>query len=445
MARIIGFAALLASLPGGAWAQDVTLDLSTTSLDIPFTSRLMSLVGLLALMLIAWGMSTNRRLIPWRIIGWGVGLQLTLGVLVLRTGPGRDLFAWLKVAIDRLIGFYEQGANLIFGGIQTNRPVFVLSVLPTIIFFSSLMAVLYHLRVMQFLVGGVAFLMRKTLRTSGAETLSAASNIFVGQTEAPLLIKPFLDKMTLSELNSVMTGGFATVAGGIMAAYILIFGDTFPGMAGHLITASVLSAPAALLISKLMLPEEEIPATAEGSTGLAKSEYANVIDAATTGAADGLKLALNVAAMLLAFVALVALMNFLLGTVAGWVGYPELTMQSILGWVLSPLAWLMGVPWDDAQSVGQLLGTKTILNEWMAYDEMAKMIAAGTIQHPRSVIIATYALCGFANFGSIAIQVGGISAIAPKRRKDLAKLGMRAMIGGTLAAFMTATVAGMLL
>ena len=423
-------------------------------IDVPWTGRLMSLVGLVALMGIAWALSTNRKKIHWRVVLWGSGLQITLGLITLRTEAGRTFFVGMKNGVNKMLEFYKAGADLVLGGIVTNRPfVFILEVLPTIIFFSSLMAVLYHLRIMQRLVGVVAWAMRRTMRTSGAESLSAAGNIFVGQTEAPLLIRPFIKGATRSELMSVMTGGFATVAGGVFVAYVFLLRDVFPDIAGLLMVASIMSAPAALLIAKLMYPEEEEPATASAGAVSADSPYVNVIDAATTGAADGLKLSLNVAAMLLAFVALVAMMNYLLGAVGAgldWVVGADptlatITMEKLLGWVLAPIAWLMGVPWVDCVSIGQLLGTKTVLNEWLAYDSLAKLIQAGAIHEPRSVVIATYALCGFANFGSIAIQVGGISAIAPERRQDLAKLGFRAMVGGTLAAFMTATVAGMII
>ncbi len=416
--------------------------LKAGQVDVPLSGRLMSVFGLLALMGIAWALSTNRRKIHWRVVLWGCGLQIVLGLFVLRTDAGQTFFFAIKDGVGKMLEFYKAGADLVLGGIVTNRPfVFILEVLPTIIFFASLMAVLYHLRIMQAVVGGVAWLMRRTMRTSGAESLSAAGNIFVGQTEAPLLIRPFLEGATKSELMAVMTGGFATVAGGVFVAYVLMLEPVFPSIAGHLMTASLMSAPAALVIAKLMYPEEETPKTLGEHAGDSKSPYANVIDAATTGAADGLKLAMNVAAMLLAFVALVAMLNFLIGALLG----EGMTMQKILGYVLAPVAWLMGVPWSDATAIGQLLGTKTVLNEWLAYKDLADMVQAGGIHEARSVVIATYALCGFANFGSIAIQVGGIAAIAPSRREDLARLGLRAMVGGTLAAFMTATVAGMLI
>jgi CNT family concentrative nucleoside transporter len=432
-------------IPVVAAATKVALHVPT-QLDTPLSARLVSIGGIFVMLLIAWALSNNRKKVPWRVVLYGTGMQLVLGLFVLRTDAGRSTFGWLKDGVNALLSYYEEGASMVLGGIATDRPfVFVLQILPTIIFFSSLMAVLYHLKVMQHLVGGIAWLMRRTMGTSGAESLSAAGNIFVGQTEAPLLIRPFVDKMTMSELMTVMVGGFATVAGGVFAVYVGLLKDSFPDIAGHLLTASVMSAPAALVIAKIMLPETETPETSGETATAEDAGYANVIDAAATGAADGLKLALNVAAMLIAFVALLALLNGILGGVAGWFGYPDLTLQLILGKVLSPLAWVMGVAWEDAQTVGSLLGTKTVLNEFVAYLDLSALLRDGAIKDPRSVVIATYALCGFANFGSIAIQVGGISAIAPNRRKDLAKLGLRAMIGGTLAAFMTATVAGALM
>jgi CNT family concentrative nucleoside transporter len=322
--------------------------------------------------------------------------------------------------------------------------LFAFSVLPTIIFFSSLMTLLYYVGIMQFFVRIFARLMVRTMGTSGAESLSAAGNIFVGQTEAPLLVKPFVKTMTNSELHAVMTGGFATVAGGVMAAYVGLLVAFFPDIAGHLIAASVMSAPAALAISKIMYPETEESLTrGEVKLELERTD-ANAIDAAARGASEGLGLALNVGAMLLAFIALLALLNGLLGWVTGFFGTP-LTMQTILGWLGAPVAWLMGTPWKDAQAVGTLLGEKTALNEFVAYLHLANMLQGGEDLSARSIVIATYALCGFANFSSIAIQIGGIGGLAPERRGDLSRMGLRAMIGGTLAAFMTACVVGILL
>jgi CNT family concentrative nucleoside transporter len=297
---------------------------------------------------------------------------------------------------------------------------------------------------MQWVVRGFAWVMARTMGTSGAESLNAAGNIFVGQTEAPLLIKPFVHSMTMSELHAVMTGGFATVAGGVLAAYVGMLVAYFPDIAGHLIAASVMSAPAALAISKVMYPETEEPVTRGELRVELERPDVNVIDAAARGAAEGLQLALNVGAMLLAFIALIALINGILGWVAGWFG-AELTLQAILGVIGAPFAWLMGVPWQDSLAVGTLIGEKTAVNEFVAYLHLAELLQSGSTLSARSVVIATYALCGFANFSSIAIQIGGIGGIAPERRSDLSRIGLRAMIAGTLAAFMTACVVGILI
>lgn len=441
--------------------------------DATVLERLRSLVGLVALVAIAWGLSTDRSRIPWRVVGWGMALQFAFALFILKTPLGADVFDLAGTAVVRLLGFTLDGAAFIFGNLvydtvpvgtqvvgqggfqalpdQVARtgPTIAFNVLPTIIFFSALMTVLYHLGVMQLLVRGAAWVMQKTMGTSGAETLSAAGNIFIGQTEAPLLVKPFIESMTESELMAVMTAGFATVAGGVLAAYVGMMVGFFPQIAGHLIAASVMSAPAALVVAKIMLPESEVPNTSgELSISVAKPDV-NVIDAAARGASEGLQLALNVGAMLLAFVALIHLCNGMLGWFGGLFGFGDLTFEAILGSLLAPLAWLMGVPWSDAPAVGSLMGVKTVLNEFVAYLQLAGMLengvpGGGTLD-PRSVVIATYALSGFANFGSIAIQIGGIGGIAPSRRQDLSRLGLRAMIGGSIAAFMTATVAGMIL
>jgi CNT family concentrative nucleoside transporter len=307
------------------------------------------------------------------------------------------------------------------------------------------MTVLDHLGAMQIVVRGFAWVMQRSMETSGPETLSAAGNIFVGQTEAPLLIKPFVEGLTRSELMAVMTGGFATVAGGVLAAYVGMLVAFFPDIAGHLIAASVMSAPAALVIAKIMIPETGEPETLGELDLSVEKPDVNVIDAASRGASEGLHLALNVGAMLLAFIALVAMVNALIAWGGATVGLEGLTLQSILGWLLAPLAWMLGVPWTDAATVGSLLGIKTVLNEFVAYLGLADILAGGSGISARSAVIATYALSGFANFSSIAIQIGGIGGIAPSRRHDLSRLGLRAMIGGSLAAFMTAAIAGMLL
>jgi CNT family concentrative nucleoside transporter len=447
------------------------LGAARAGLHTPFPQRLMGVVGMATMLGIAWLLSTDRRRINWRLVGTGVTLQVVFGTLVLKTGVGRALFNAANVAFTKLLGYTEEGARFLFGNLVANNvPVgqplgtpaasatlgqptawaatgayFAFDVLPTIIFFSSLMSVLYYLGVMQWIVRGIAWVMQRSMGTSGAETLSVAGNIFVGQTEAPLLIKPFVGQMTYSELNTVMVGGFATIAGGVMAAYVGMLSPYFPGIAGHLLTASVMNAPAGLAISKVLVPELAEPVT-KGSVKLhVPRNEANVIDAAAAGAAQGLQLALNVGAMLLAFIALIALLNGGVGLVGGVFGRPDLTLQIVLGWLLSPLAWLMGVPWADATTVGSLVGVKTIINEFVAYLQLGGMLQAGAPISPRATIIATYALLGFANLSSIAMQIGGIGGLAPERRGDLSRLGLRAMIGGNLAALMSASLAGMLL
>ena len=433
-------------------------------LDTPFLQRLMGVVGIGTMVLIAWAMSNNRKRVNWKLVGTGVVLQAVLGVVVLKTGVGRFLFQGANTVFTQLLGFTEQGARFIFGNlVQSNVPVgtpvgdpasgplsspelwantgafFAFSVLPTIIFFSSLMSVLYYLGIMQRVVQGLAWVMQRTMHTSGAESLSVAGNIFVGQTEAPLLIKPFVAKMTRSELNTVMVGGFATIAGGVMAAYVAMLSPYFPDIAGHLLTAAVMNAPAALVISKLLVPETDEPVTKSSLKIAIADKDANVIDAAAAGAGQGMQLALNVAAMLLAFVALTYMMNAVLGLI------PGLSLEVIFAWALSPLAWLMGVPMADAGVVGSLIGVKIVLTEFIAYLQLAATLGDPTTTlSPRSVLILTYALLGFANIPSIAIQIGGIGGIAPERRGDLSRLGLKAMIGGNLAAFMSASLAGML-
>ena len=439
-------------------------------LDTPLLARLRSLLGMVVLCLLAWAFSVNRRNMAWRVILWGVGLQLIFAVFILKTPMGAQIFDWLNTVVVALLGFTVEGAKFIFGDlvfnnvpvgvgeVASNAPIqevpgqvartgasFAFNVLPTIIFFSSLMTVLYHLGVMQVIVKGVAWVMQKTLGTSGAETLSAAGNIFVGQTEAPLMIKPFIEKMTVSELHAVMTAGFATVAGGVMAAYVGMLVAYFPDIAGHLMAASVMSAPAALVMAKLMYPEDGEPATRGTLKIDLEKPDVNVIDAAARGASEGLGLALNVAAMLLAFIALIAMINAVIAWGGGLAGVEGLSLERILGWVMAPLAWFMGVPWTDAVTVGSLMGIKTVVNEFVAYLQLSSLLQEVGRLQPRSIIIAIYALSGFANFSSIAIQLGGIGGLAPSRRHDLSRVGLRAMVAGSLAAFMTATIAGMLL
>jgi len=406
--------------------------------------RLISLLGLLVMVGLAWCLSSNRRRVPWRVVVGGLLLQFVFAVLILRTTVGAQLFQFLGRCFRRLLDFVDEGAKLVFGD-NFEEHLIAFKVLPTIIFFASLMSLLYHLGVMQRLVMGFAWLMQRSMGTSGAETMSAAGNVFIGMTEAPLMVKPFIERMTQSELMAVMTAGFATVAGGVMAAYVLMLVAFFPDVAGHLMAASVMSAPAALVVAKLMYPEAEEPETADTLEIQVEQRHANVIDAAARGAGEGLALALNVGAMLLAFVALIAMCNGILAWLGGFVGWDSVSLEAILGWLLAPVAWLMGIPWADAPQVGALLGVKTVLNEFVAYLQLATSLGGGAELQPRSVVMATYALAGFANFGSIAIQLGGIGGMAPSRRQDLSRLGLRAMVGGTIAAFMTASVAGMLL
>lgn len=438
-------------------------------LDIPLGQRLIGVLGIAVMLGLVVLMSSDRRRINWRLVASGLTLQLVFGLVVLKTDLGRLFFQKLGGLVTALLGFQEQGARFIFGNlVQSNVPVgmpdptgavdsslgmvantgafFAFNVLPTIIFFSALMSVLYYLGVMQWVVKGLAWGMQKTLRTSGAETLSASGNIFLGQTEAPLLIKPFIKSMTRSELTTVMVGGFATVAGGVLAAYVGMLAGVLPGIASHLLAASVMNAPAGLYLSKILVPETETPVTA-GSLDL-KSEGtvadSSVVEAAANGAAQGLQLAINVAAMLMAFVALVAMLNAGLGWVGDLVGIANLSLQAILGFLLKPLAWVMGVPWQDTSYVGGLIGLKTSLNEFVAYAQFASDLGRGQLLEPRSALILTYALLGFANFSSIAIQIGGIGGLAPERRPEIAKLGLKAMVAGNLAAFISATLAGML-
>ena len=422
--------------------------------------NLISLLGIFVLLFIAWLLSNNRRLFPWRVAGWGLGLQLILAVILLRTPWGQAVFSGARLFVTRLLGFTDAGTAFLWGNLYrtsedlvthinpeaghfevTNSitgqlmpigTVFVIHILPTIIFFSSLMALLYHLGVMQAVIRGMAWVMRKTMGTSGSESFSCAANVFVGQTEAPLVIRPYLPTMTQSELMAIMVGGFATVAGGVMAAYVRFGVD-----AGHLLAASVMSAPAALVVAKIMYPETEESPTRGTVTLNVPREYANVLDAAAGGAGVGLKLAANIGAMLLAFIALVAMVNYGLG-------FLGLSLQQIFGWVFSPIAWVMGVPWSEAATFGNLLGTKIAVNEFVGYIELMAAQENGTLSH-RSIVIGTYALCGFANFSSIAIQIGGIGTITPERRSDVAAIGLKAMFGGALASWLTATIAGVLI
>ncbi|MEL7350448.1 MAG: NupC/NupG family nucleoside CNT transporter [Cyanobacteria bacterium P01_A01_bin.116] len=400
--------------------------------------RFVALLGLAAFIAFAYLTSVNRRAIRWRPVFWGLGLQLILAVFILKTTLGLAIFEQVGKMVSRFLDFSDVGAEFVFGpGFEEN--FFAFKVLPTIVFFSAVINVLYHYGILQRVVSAIAQVMMRTLKTSGSETLSAAGNIFVGQTEAPLLIKPYVETMTLSELHAVMTGGFATVSGGVLAAYV-----SFDVPAEHLIAASVMSAPAALAVSKIMFPETAVSPTKGTVNVEIERTTANGIDAITQGTLDGLKLALNVGAMIIAFLGILAAVNAFLGWVGGLVGLPDFSLELILATLLAPVAWLMGVPWADCGAVGTLLGKKTVLNEFIAYIDLQSLMKEKAISE-RAVVIATYALCGFANIGSIGIQIGGISAIAPSRRADLARLGLRTMVAGTLACFMTACIAGILL
>jgi CNT family concentrative nucleoside transporter len=428
--------------------------------DVSWFDRFRSLLGIFVLVGIAFLMSSNRKKVNFRLVAWGLGLQFLFALLIIPEGaPGRILFEMAGDLVNKILSFTDVGAAFIFGNIYnglapsaTGGPVmyvdgtsgdlkqmgfiFAFHVLPTIIFFGALMSVLYHLGFIQKIVRSIAFVMTKTMKTSGAESLSIAGNIFVGQTEAPLLIKPYVGKMTISELSAVMVGGFATIAGGVLASYVRFGID-----AKHLIAASVMSAPAALVMAKILYPEVETPETAGGKVDDPEKLTANVVDAAAAGATDGLQLAFNVAAMLLAFMALVEMANWLLGFTS-LLGLPALSLKQIFGWIFYPISFCMGVDMKDLIDFGNLLGTKIAINEFVAYVDLGNLRAT---MSDRSFIIGTYALCGFANFSSIGIQIGGISSVAPERRSDLARIGFKAMIGGAFASWLTACIAGILI
>jgi CNT family concentrative nucleoside transporter len=403
--------------------------------------RFIGILGILVLLAIAVAMSNNRKSIPWRLVIWGLGLQLIFAIIILKTPIGQPFFGVVDTAIKKLLSFSDAGSDFLFksfsaGVVEAPLMNFAFRLLPTLIFFSSLITVLYHFGIIQFIVKWIARAMQMTMRTSGSETLSVSANIFVGQTEAPLMVRPFVSKMTKSELMAVMVGGFATVAGGVMAMYVKILAD-IPGIAGHLMAASIMSAPAALVIAKIIYPETESSDTMDDLKIVLEKKDDNAMEALSRGATDGMKLAANVGAMLIAFVAMIALVNGILGVM-------DLSLQQILGWIFSPLAWVMGIPWHEAGTMGTLMGEKLVLTELIAYGDLAELRATNSISD-RSAIIASYALCGFANFASVGIQLGGIGGIAPERRKDLAKLGLKAMFGGALASWITATLAGILI
>ena len=401
----------------------------------------MGVLGVIVLLGIAFAMSNNRSAISWKLVIWGLSLQFIFAIIILKSPIGIPFFSTIDIFIKNLLSFSDAGSDFLFKSFSNNiveGPLmnFAFRILPTLIFFSSLITVLYHLGVMQFLVKNTARIMQKTMGTSGSETLCISGNIFVGQTEAPLLVQPFVSTMTNSELTAVMIGGFATVAGGVMAMYVSMLGDV-PGIAGHLLAASIMSAPAALVVAKIIYPETEESKTKGDLVISIENNDDNVMEALSRGATNGMKLAANVAAMLIAFVAMIAMINALLG-IFGF------SLEQILGLIFSPLAWTMGVPWNEANLVGSLMGKKLVLTELIAYGDLSSSISNNLLSE-RSAIISSYALCGFANFASIGIQLGGIGGIAPERRKDISKLGVKTMFGGALASWLTATIAGILI
>src|SRR3954464_13412211 len=434
-----------AAVVGAAIVAAAVCALAANLLHLP---RLQPLTGLIVIMTIAYRFSTNRRAIDRRTVAWGLGLQILFALIVLKTTVGQQVFKSLAAVINRLLDFAFVGSSFVFGPLGSKEAwprimttvlgaegaqygvIFAFQVLPTIIFIAALFAILYYFGVMQLVVRAFAVVMRRVMRASGAESVNVAASIFMGQTEAPLTIRPFIPRMTESELMTIMTAGMAHISGGIMAAYIL-----FGIKAEHLLTAVIMTVPGTLMMAKMFVPETQVPETMGTVKLQVERTDVNVIDAAGRGTGEGLQLALNVGAMLISFLALIALVNAVLGLA-------HLSLEQIFSWVFAPIAWAMGVPWRDAPAVGNLLGTRMALNEFVAY---AKLGSMATTLDPKSFTIATFALCGFANFSSIGIQIGGIGALAPSRRHDLARLGLRAMFAGTLANFITATIAGFLL
>ncbi|MBH1528315.1 NupC/NupG family nucleoside CNT transporter [Stenotrophomonas maltophilia] len=417
------------------------------------------LFGLAVLIGITWLFSNNKRAVDWKLVATGITLQIAFAALVILVPGGRDVFDALGKGFVKILSFVNEGSGFIFGSLMDTKNygfIFAFQVLPTIIFFSALMGVMYHLNVMQAIVRVMAWSITKVMRVSGAETTSVCASVFIGQTEAPLTVRPYIAKMTQSELLTMMIGGMAHIAGGVLAAYVGMLGGGDPAQqafyAKHLLAASIMAAPATLVVAKLLIPETGTPLTRGTVKMEVEKTSSNIIDAAAAGAGDGLKLALNIGAMLLAFIALIALLNAPLtwiGDVTGLaaaIGKPT-NLSTIFGYVLAPIAWVIGTPWADATTVGSLIGQKVVINEFVAYTELSQIVngqVAGVSLSEEGRLIATYALCGFANFSSIAIQIGGIGGLAPERRHDLAKFGLRAVLGGTIATFMTATIAGVL-
>jgi concentrative nucleoside transporter, CNT family len=415
--------------------------------------KLISFFGMCVMIGVAWLFSNNRRLFPWRTVVAGLVLQFAFALFILKTPWGAGIFNFLQHVVDKLGDFALEGAQMVFGPLADKAAVpkifgpgssviFAIIVAATIILISTLATFFYHYGILQRIVRAMALVMQKFMHTSGSESLAAAANIFMGQTEAALVVKPYLERMTSSEIMALMTTGMATIASGVMVVYVQM------GIsAGHILTASVMSAPAALLIAKIMFPETVHSETAADASAKVEIPTVNGIDALCRGASEGMNLAINVIAMLIAFVAAVALVNFTLAWVQHKLGVAHpITLQNILGWINAPFAWLMGTPWKDCMAFGQILGERIVLNEFIGYLDLTNLVKNDpTALDPRTVVLATYALCGFANFSSIAIQIGGIGSLAPNRRGDLARFGLRAMLGGLLASYLTATIAGMLI
>ncbi|MCB0510535.1 MAG: NupC/NupG family nucleoside CNT transporter [Bacteroidetes bacterium] len=426
-------------------------------------SILRGLIGIAALLAFAYLLSSDRKRINWRLVGIGMSLQLVLALLVLKVPFVKSIFDLISKGFVSVLNFTKDGSAFLFGdliNVDANGFIFAFQILPTIVFFAALSSALYYLGIIQWIVFAFAWLMSKTMHLSGAESLAAAGNIFLGQTESPLLVRPYLEKMTKSEIMCLMTGGMATIAGGVLGAYVgYLGGDSLQEQqifASHLLAASIMSAPAAIVAAKMLVPESH-PEMIDRELNISKEKIgSNILDAISTGTRDGLKLAVNVGVMLLVFTAFMYMFNAFSFQIGTWLGlndniiaftegrFDGLSLQFVLGMLFSPVAWLLGVDWQDAVLVGQLLGEKTILNEFFAYASLGKLKAAEMFLNHKSIIIATYALCGFANFASIGIQIGGIGALASNQQSTLAKLGIKALIGGTIACFLTATIAGML-
>ncbi len=430
-----------AAAPPAATRADTAVAPARTAQPVSLPQRLIGLIGIALIIGTGWVLSRDRKAVDWRVVGTGIALQVVFALLVLRVEAGRRLFRWLGDVVTAILHFSYAGSSFVFGEVgKANSSlgvVFAFQILPAIIFVSALFAIMYYLGIMQLVVRAMAIVMSRLMRASGAESTNVAASIFMGQTEAPLTIRPFLAKLTRSELMTVMTAGMAHVSGSIMAAYI-----AFGVEARHLLTAVIMTAPGTLVMAKLLEPETGEPETRDNPNITVPRTDVNIVDAAARGTSEGLHLMLNVIAMLVSFIALVALLNGAMGWVHGLVGWFPANLQTILGWVGRPVAFVIGVPWQDAGQIGGLIGLRAVLNEFIAFAQLGEMKNA---LDPRSFTIASFALAGFANISSVGIQIGGIGALAPERKHDLARLGFRAMLAGTLANLMSATIAGLLL